>query len=118
MTVETLSLPFQQNLPNTGINRPTLSFAPGDWERMIDVRSFIQSNYRPYLGDGSFLASVTDRTIALWDRVKDLMAVEREKGVFDADTAVPSGITSHAPGYIPDISQEKVNRGQQTARMQ
>lgn len=107
MTVESLSLPSQQNLPNTSINRPTLSFASGSWEEAIDVRSFIQSNYLPYLGDGGFLTAATDRTIALWDKVKDLMAIEREKGVLDVDTAVPSGITSHAPGYI-DRSLEQI----------
>ncbi len=105
MTVESLSL--QQNLPDIRIQRPALSFASGDWEKGIDVRSFIQSNYLPYLSDGSFLTPATDRTIALWNKVRDLMAIERERGVLDADTAVPSGITSHAPGYI-DRSLEQI----------
>ena len=31
-------------------------FQPGEWEREINVRSFIQKNYTPYDGDESFLA--------------------------------------------------------------
>ncbi len=72
----------------------------GSWQHQIDVRDFIQRNYTPYLGDASFLAPPTPATVALWEQVKALMALEREKGVLAADTAVPSGITSHAPGYL------------------
>ncbi len=76
------------------------SFIGGDWIDRIDVRDFIQRNYTPYTGDASFLAGVSDRTQQLWAKVRDLMALEREKGVLDADTSVPSSITAHAPGYI------------------
>ncbi|MEN9266694.1 MAG: formate C-acetyltransferase, partial [Thermostichales cyanobacterium BF4_bins_65] len=72
----------------------------GLWQTQIDVRDFIQRNYTPYTGDGSFLVGPTERTTQLWNQVKDLMALEREKGVLAADTAIPSTITSHAPGYI------------------
>ncbi len=80
--------------------RPTEvpAFQSGAWKHSINVRDFIQGNYTPYLGDAQFLAPATDRTLQLWDKVKDLMG--RERGVLDADTAVPSTITSHAPGYI------------------
>ncbi|MEN9223993.1 MAG: formate C-acetyltransferase [Thermostichus sp. DRC_bins_24] len=81
-------------------------FLSGSWRRSIDVRDFIQRNYTPYSGDESFLAAATERTQQLWAKVKDLMALERERGVLDADTAVPSTITSHAPGYIDaDLEQ-------------
>ena len=43
------------------------------WKREINVRDFIQQNYTPYEGDGSFLAGPTSRTNDLWDEVKDLM---------------------------------------------
>ncbi|TVQ58948.1 MAG: formate C-acetyltransferase [Spirulina sp. DLM2.Bin59] len=99
MAVQTLSL-SPQNLTDRTPDGPTPGFQSGPWQKAIDVRNFLQSHYRPYLGDGSFLAPPTDRTLTLWEKVKDLMAIEREKGVLDADTAVPSGITSHAPGYI------------------
>ena len=77
-----------------------VDWVSGSWQNQIDVRDFIQRNYTPYLGDESFLAPPTPATVALWEQVKALMAQEREKGVLAADTAVPSGITSHAPGYL------------------
>ncbi len=83
------------------------SFVPGSWQCSIDVRDFIQRNYTPYTGDQTFLAGATERTEQLWAKVKDLMALERERGVLDADTAVPSSMTSHAPGYI-DAQLEQI----------
>jgi len=75
-------------------------FKPNLWNETVNVRDFIQTNYTPYMGDGAFLTGATARTEKLWAQVKELMRQEREKGVLDADTAVPSGITAHAPGYI------------------
>jgi formate C-acetyltransferase len=89
-------------------------FNSGHWTTEIDVRNFIQTNYTPYTGDESFLASATDRTQKLWDQVKNLMQLEREKGILDADTAVVSTITSHAPGYINAALEQIV--GLQTDR--
>ena len=40
-------------------------FAAGEWQRSIDVRSFIQKNWTPYLGDDAFLAGPTQRTKAV-----------------------------------------------------
>ena len=82
-------------------------FVPGQWTEEINLRDFIQQNYTPYEGDEAFLASKTEVTHQLWEKVKDLMAVEREKGILDTDTKVPSGITAHAPGYI-DKDLEKI----------
>ncbi|MEC4896369.1 MAG: formate C-acetyltransferase [Oscillatoria sp. PMC 1051.18] len=81
-------------------------FTHGKWTQEINVREFIQKNYTPYTGDESFLAEVTERTETLWDKVKFLMKQEREKGVLDAETEVPTSITAHAPGYIAqDLEQ-------------
>jgi formate C-acetyltransferase len=82
-------------------------FISGTWTEEINVRDFIQKNYTPYEGDGSFLATTTEVTHQLWEKVKDLMAVEREKGILDTDTKVPSAITAHAAGYI-DQDLEKI----------
>ncbi|MDX3696753.1 formate C-acetyltransferase [Streptomyces europaeiscabiei] len=75
-------------------------FAGARWRTAIDVRDFIQANYTPYEGDASFLTGPTDRTCAVWQKVSALFPEERRKGVLDVDTATPSTITSHAPGYI------------------
>jgi formate C-acetyltransferase len=37
-------------------------FRTGLWLKEINVRDFIQQNYEPYEGDGSFLATATERT--------------------------------------------------------
>ncbi|GCL35285.1 formate acetyltransferase [Sphaerospermopsis reniformis] len=81
-------------------------FVVGKWNQEVNVRDFIQQNYTPYDGDDSFLANATERTQNLWGLVSDLMKLEREKGILDTDTQVPSNIVSHAPGYIdPTLEQ-------------
>ena len=44
----------------------------GEWTKEIDVRNFIQANYTPYEGDGSFLTEATEATKKLWNEVLDL----------------------------------------------
>ncbi|MCC9711869.1 formate C-acetyltransferase [Streptomyces sp. MNU76] len=75
-------------------------FAGTRWQERVDVRDFIQANYTPYESGSEFLAGPTGRTRAVWDKVSVLFPVERERGILDVDTATPSTITSHAPGYI------------------
>lgn len=71
------------------------------WRSGIDVRDFIQSNYHPYEGDGSFLEGATERTEKLMEKVNALFKKEREKGgVLDVDTETVSSLSSYAPGYI------------------
>ena len=84
-------------------------FIPGKWSNdEVDVRDFIQKNYTPYEGDGSFLKPATEATKKLWDEILELSRKEREAGgVLDADTSVVSNLTSHAPGYI-DKDLEKI----------
>ncbi len=85
-------------------------FKPGKWSEdgEIDTRDFIQKNYTPYEGDGSFLAGPTAATTKLWNEVLELMKQEREKGgVLDADTEIISQINSHPAGYI-DKDLEKI----------
>ena len=47
-------------------------FIEGDWKKQINVRSFIQLNYKPYDGDSSFLVESTPKTKKLWDKVLNL----------------------------------------------
>ncbi|HKQ04540.1 MAG TPA: formate C-acetyltransferase [Blastocatellia bacterium] len=74
-------------------------FKPGQWQKQINVRDFIQQNYDPYDGDAAFLARATERTRDLWARLNALFTEERRKGVLDV-SQIPSSITSHGPGYI------------------
>ncbi len=75
-------------------------FEPGNWAKDIDVRDFIQQNYTPYEGDDSFLVGPTERTSQLWNKVMELMKVENEKGILDAETKTPSTITTFEAGYL------------------
>jgi formate C-acetyltransferase len=74
-------------------------FKPGLWQRDVNVRWFIQQNYTPYDGDGSFLAPATERTKSIWKKLEELFVQERKKGVLDI-SMIPSSITAHPPGYI------------------
>ena len=76
-------------------------FHEGAWQDEINVRDFIQQNYKEYTGDSSFLAGATARTAALMSKVQALFALERQRGgVLDIDTTTVSSLTSYAPGYI------------------
>ena len=41
-------------------------FKEGNWQEGIDVRNFIQKNYKEYEGDASFLAPVSEKTEKVW----------------------------------------------------
>src|SRR5258706_4578581 len=79
-------------------------FVPGMWRDRVNVREFIQRNYTPYEGDGSFLKGPTPRTTKMWETLGSLFAKEREKGVLDV-SQVPSSILAHAPGYIDKANE-------------
>ncbi|AZN29859.1 formate C-acetyltransferase [Flaviflexus salsibiostraticola] len=87
-------------------------FETGSWIEHVDVRDFIQKNYTPYLGDDSFLAGPTERTLRIWEILSGMFPEERERGVYDVDATTPSTITSHAPGYISE--DEEIIVGLQT----
>ncbi|VBB07836.1 glycine radical [Lucifera butyrica] len=83
-------------------------FNGGIWEERIDVRDFIQRNYRPYEEDGCFLSGPTADTAALWAACRDLLKRERDNGgVLTVDTECVSTIMSHRPGYI-DKAKERI----------
>ena len=73
------------------------------WKEEINVRQFIQDNYKPYEGDESFLEGPTEATDKLWGALQKLQKEERAKGgVLDMDTKIVSSITSHDAGYIDE----------------
>ncbi|WP_419239761.1 formate C-acetyltransferase [Photobacterium leiognathi] len=77
-------------------------FTAGDWQNEVNVRDFIQKNYTPYEGDGSFLETeATPATAKLWDAVME--GIKQENATHapvDFDTDVVSTITAHDAGYI------------------
>ena len=90
-------------------------FHGGNWEREIDVRNFIQTNYTPYEGGAEFLAPATDRTNALMKKLDHLLEMEREfGGVLDIDTRTVTSLTSYKPGYLD--KEQEIIVGLQTDR--
>ena len=77
------------------------------WKEEINVRDFIQNNYKPYEGNEEFLADPTENTKKLWDKLQVLQKEERAKGgVLDMDTEIVSTLTSHKPGYIGEDTKD------------
>ena len=90
-------------------------FVGGAWQNEINLRDFIQTNYKEYKGDASFLAGATKRTKDLMKRVEALFMLERQYGgVLEIDTATVSSLTSYSPGYIDKDNELIV--GMQTNR--
>ncbi|MDG4838218.1 formate C-acetyltransferase [Micromonospora sp. WMMD967] len=79
---------------------PWRGFTDGTWQHTIDVADFVRANHEPYTGDAAFLTGATCRTLEVWGALATLFAEERRRGVLDVDTATPSTITAHAPGWI------------------
>lgn len=83
-------------------------FKGSEWQDEVDVRDFIQNNYKPYNGDESFLEGPTESTNTLWEKLQKLQKEERAKGgVLDMETEVVSSLTAYGPGYL-DKDLEKV----------
>ena len=71
------------------------------WKEEINVRDFVQNNYKPYDGDESFLEGPTEATNKLWGRLQELQKEERAKGgVLDMETEVVAGLTAYHKNRI------------------
>lgn len=75
-------------------------FKGENWKTKVDVRDFIQNNYRFYEGNDEFLEGPTDRTNKVWSKCSDLLKEELKKGVLDIDIDHVSGINTYDAGYI------------------
>ena len=75
-------------------------FKEGNWSKEVDVTDFIRRNYTEYQGDESFLEGPTEATTAMWKSLMEKFKIEREKGIYDAETKIPSQIDAYGPGYI------------------
>ena len=70
------------------------------WKNEINVRDFIQNNYKFYEGNEDFLVGTTDKTNKVWNKCSDLLKEELKKGVLDIDVSHVAGINAFDPGYI------------------
>ena len=75
-------------------------FNTGSWTEGIDVRNFIQKNYKEYTGDKDFLVGTTEKTDKVWEKAKALIVEEIQKGIIDVATDRVSGIDNYEAGYI------------------
>ena len=90
-------------------------FVDGAWKNEINVRDFIQRNYKEYTGDSSFLAGATERTEKLMKKLNALFALEAQfGGVLSVDTVTVSSLTSYGAGYLDKDNELIV--GIQTSR--
>ncbi len=90
-------------------------FVDGAWKNSIDVRDFIQQNYKEYTGDASFLVGATERTEKLMKKLNALFALEAQfGGVLGIDTLTVSSLTSYGAGYLDKENELIV--GIQTSR--
>lgn len=75
-------------------------FKEGKWTENIDVRDFIQKNYKPYEGNGDFLVGTTEKTDKIWEKSTELLVEEMKKGVLDVEVSKISGVDNFEPGYM------------------
>lgn len=78
----------------------SINFKEGKWESEINVRDFIQNNYTPYLGDESFLESISEKTSNVWKISKKMIIDEINTGEIEIDTSRFSGISNFDAGYV------------------
>ena len=78
----------------------TIGFKPGVWQEEINVSDFIKNNYTEYVGDDRFLEVPTEATNELWSELSEMFKIERQKGIYDAETKIPSQIDAYGAGYI------------------
>ena len=77
-------------------------FQDGEWTKEVNVRNFIQNNYKAYNGDDSFLVGPTDKSKRVLARYEELIIEEGKKKVLDIDTKNMSGINNFDAGYISE----------------
>lgn len=76
-------------------------FVDGNWKTGINVRNFIQTNYKAYAGNADFLEGATEKTNSLMAKLSELQKQEREKGgVLDIDVTTVSSLCNYKPGYL------------------
>ncbi len=90
-------------------------FVGGAWQEEINVRDFIQKNYKEYTGDSAFLAGATERTSALMEKVNELFRKEAKAGgVLSIDTSTATSLLNYAPGYVD--KENEIIVGLQTSK--
>ena len=75
------------------------------WKEKINVSAFIDSNYKEYRGDDSFLMSKSKKTAKVWAKCEKLLEKERKVHLLDVDLEHFSGIDNFPAGYIDKANE-------------
>lgn len=75
-------------------------FKRGNWEKNVDVREFIQLNYKPYEGGEDFLADASNRTKDIWEKAERLINDEILTANIKIDKDKFAGIDNYEAGYL------------------
>lgn len=75
-------------------------FNKGLWTEEVNVRDFIQLNYKPYEGNDEFLAEPSPRTKKVWDKAEAMIEEEILTGEVSINTSRFSSIDGYGPGYL------------------
>ncbi len=70
------------------------------WKNEVNVRDFIQNNYKFYEGNEEFLVGTTEKTNRVWNKCSELLKEELKKSVLDIDVDHVAGINAYDAGYI------------------
>lgn len=76
------------------------NFKGRKWQDSIDTTAFINDNMTEYLGDGSFLETISEKTSKVWSKVEKMINEEVLTGNKKADISKFSGINAYEAGYI------------------
>ena len=82
------------------MNNAWNNFKGSIWQDEVNVESFINENYKEYVGDDTFLSGPTNKTKKLWNECQKLIDKELKKGVLDIEVNKVSGINNFDAGYI------------------
>ena len=78
-------------------NENWAQFKGETWKKEINVRDFIQNNYKPYNGDDTFLVPSSEKTKKVWNKLTEMFKVEREKEYMMPKRSFPRGLTHTDP---------------------
>ena len=82
------------------MNNAWRGFKKDLWDKEINVKNFIENNYKSYDGDESFLSGPTEKTKKVLKVYEEVCKEEVKKHVIDIDVVHPAGINAFDPGYI------------------
>ena len=78
------------------------------WKEEINVRDFVQNNYKPYDGDESFLEGPTEANkTSFGEDFRNYRKKKEQRAAYLTwKTEVVAGLTAYGPGYIDESMKD------------